>query len=242
MNNGNKRKNNQIRPIRIQRKFTKYAPGSVLISMGETKVLCSATIEESVPRFLKDSGRGWVTAEYAMLPSATHTRNHRNIMRPSGRTNEIQRLIGRSLRAIVDLELLGERSIYIDCDVIQADGGTRTASINGGMVALWDAIQNLLADQKIRVNPIRELLSAVSVGILDGEVIVDLNYEQDSTAQVDMNVVMTDSGRYVEIQGTAEGQPFSEDQAQLMLAGARTGIQAVLEQVKPLMAAKQVHA
>ncbi len=222
----NNRSAQSLRPIQIVRQYTKYAQGSVLISYGETRVLCTATIEESVPRFLKDSGQGWITAEYSLLPSATHTRSQREVTKgkPSGRTNEIQRLIGRSLRSVIDMSKLGERTLYIDTDVIQADGGTRTAAITGGMVALYDAVQVLMKRGVIKHNPIKEWLAAVSVGVVEGEIRCDLDYEEDSTAEVDMNVVMTESGRFVEVQGTAEKHPFARKELDGMLATAEGAI------------------
>ncbi|MDC0036865.1 ribonuclease PH [bacterium] len=207
------RQTGQLRPISFERNFTKHAAGSVLICFGDTKVLCTASVEEKVPRFLKDQGVGWVTAEYSMLPSSTHTRISREVSRgkPSGRTSEIQRLIGRALRSIIDFEVLGERTIYIDADVIQADGGTRTAAITGGMIALSDAIEMLLKEGTLKKNPIKEWLAAVSVGKKEGQLITDLCYEEDSEADLDMNVVMTESGKIVEIQGTAEKETFTRE-------------------------------
>ena len=201
----------QVRPIKITRHYTKHAEGSVLVEFGETKVLCNATIEESVPRFLKGQNQGWVTAEYGMLPRATNSRTQREAAKgkQTGRTMEIQRLIARSLRAMIDLKLLGEYTITLDCDVIQADGGTRTASITGASVALVDAINMMLTSGKIKQNPIKSLVAAVSVGIVNGEAVCDLEYIEDSNAETDMNVVMTDDGRIIEVQGTAEGEPFS---------------------------------
>lgn len=200
-----------LRPIRFERGFTRYAEGSVLVSFGETKVLCNATVEEKVPPFMRGEGRGWVTAEYSMLPRATQSRNARESTRGKvgGRTHEIQRLIGRSLRAVVDLDALGERTIQIDCDVLQADGGTRTASITGAYVALADAVNGLVAKGLLPASPIRESVAAVSVGIVDGLPVLDLNYDEDFHASVDMNFVITESGLFVEVQGTAEGSPFS---------------------------------
>ncbi len=232
-----KKNNNTIektRLISVQRKFTKYAPGSVLISFGDTKVLVTATIEESVPRFMKDEGRGWITAEYSMLPASSDTRVRREVAKgkPSGRTSEIQRLIGRSLRAIIDFEKLGERTIYIDADVIQADGGTRTASITGGMVALNDAINDLLAKGLIKESPIKEWVAAVSVGKCDGEFVTDLCYEEDSNADLDMNIVMTESGKFVEIQGTAEKETFSKEDLDTLLENAKNAIDHILNVVK----------
>lgn len=223
-----------LRPIQIQRNFTQYAPGSVLVTFGHTKVIVTASVEEKVPPFLRDSGTGWITAEYSMLPSATHTRSKREVNsgKPSGRTTEIQRLIGRSLRSVVDMSLLGERSITIDADVIQADGGTRTAAITGGMVALNDAINGLLANKLILKNPIREFLAAVSVGIVNGQPMLDLCYEEDSNAEVDMNVVMTESGQFVEVQGTGEKRPYTRDELDSLLELASNGIQSLIKAAK----------
>jgi len=200
-----------LRPITFERNFTRYAEGSVLVSFGETKVLCNATVEEKVPSFMRGVGRGWVTAEYAMLPRATHSRSARESTRGKvgGRTHEIQRLIGRSLRAVIDLDALGERTIQIDCDVIQADGGTRTASITGAYLALVDALHGLVAKGLLPAAPIRESVAAVSVGIVDGKPVLDLNYDEDFRAAVDMNFVITGNGLFVEVQGTAEEAPFS---------------------------------
>jgi ribonuclease PH len=216
----------QLRDIKITRHFTQHAEGSVLVEFGNTKVICTASVSESVPRFLKGKGQGWVTAEYGMLPRATNTRNDREAARgkQSGRTVEIGRLIGRSLRAAIDLNLLGEHAITIDCDVIQADGGTRTAAITGGLVALVDAIQYLLAEKKIKKDPLLHWIGAVSVGIYKGVPVLDLDYPEDSVAETDMNVVMTDAGGYIEIQGTAEGAIFGDEALMGMLALARTGI------------------
>lgn len=216
-----------LRPIKITRNFTKHAEGSVLIEFGDTKVLCTASVEESVPPFLRGKGTGWVTAEYAMLPRATHTRSPREAAKgkQTGRTLEIQRLIGRSLRAVTDLEKLGERSIYIDCDVIQADGGTRTASITGAYVALVDALTMLKAKGLLAEIPIREAVAAVSVGIVGGAALLDLNYIEDSSAEVDMNFVITSSGRFVEVQGTAEAEPFTSSEMDAMRDLAVAGVQ-----------------
>ena len=201
----------QLRPVSFVSGFTRYAEGSVLVSFGETKVLCNATVEENVPSFLRGKGKGWVTAEYSMLPRATHQRTSRESIRGKvgGRTHEIQRLIGRSLRAVIDLKALGERSIQIDCDVLQADGGTRTASITGAFIALSDAIRKLQADGLIKNSPIIDSVAAVSVGIVDGVPLLDVDYSEDSTADVDMNYVITGDGRFVEVQGTAEEVPFT---------------------------------
>ena len=216
-----------LRPIIITRNFTKHAEGSVLIEFGDTKVLCTASVEESVPPFLRGKGTGWVTAEYAMLPRATHTRSQREASKgkQTGRTLEIQRLIGRSLRAVTDLKKLGERSIYIDCDVIQADGGTRTASITGAYVALVDALTTLKAKGLLSEIPLKEAVAAVSVGIVEGEALLDLNYLEDSSAEVDMNFVITSSGRFVEVQGTAEAEPFTSAQMDAMRDLAIGGVQ-----------------
>jgi ribonuclease PH len=215
-----------LRPITITRRFTKHAEGAVLIEFGDTRVICTASVEESVPPFLKGKGTGWVTAEYAMLPRATHTRSPREAAKgkQTGRTLEIQRLIGRSLRAVTDLARLGERSIYIDCDVIQADGGTRTASITGAYVALADALAGLRDKGIIADIPLKEAVAAVSVGIIDGQPLLDLNYQEDSRAEVDMNFVMTSSGRFVEVQGTAEAEPFTIEQMDAMRDQAMAGI------------------
>ncbi|MGB9885678.1 MAG: ribonuclease PH [Moorellales bacterium] len=219
-----------LRRVEIVPHYLKYPEGSVLISAGDTRVICTATIEEKVPPFLKGEGKGWVTAEYGMLPRATQTRNPREAGRAfvSGRTQEIQRLIGRSLRAVVDLAALGERTVWMDCDVIQADGGTRTAAITGSFVALALALETLLLQGQLQRLPLRDFVAAVSVGKVDGEALLDLTFEEDSRAEVDMNVVMTGSGLLVEVQGTAEGAPFSEDELSAMLRLARSGIQDLI--------------
>ncbi len=216
-----------LRDVSITRSYTKHAEGSVLITCGDTKVICTASVEDTVPPFLRGRGTGWVTAEYAMLPRATHTRSVRESSRGkvSGRTHEIQRLIGRSLRAVTDLALLGERTIHVDCDVIQADGGTRTASITGAYVALVDAVRWLVGRDLLSSTPIREAVAAVSVGIVGGEPYLDLDYAEDSSAEVDMNFVMTSSNRFVEVQGTAEGQPFTVAEMDAMRILAMKGIQ-----------------
>ena len=217
----------QLRPIKIETNVFKHPEGSVVISFGDTRVICSATLEDSVPPFLRGSGSGWVTAEYSMLPRATNTRNRRESAKGklSGRTMEIQRLIGRSLRAVIDLEKLGERSIIVDCDVIQADGGTRTASITGGFVALRLAVNKLLASGELAEDPIKEHLAAISVGMLpDGTVVTDLDYLEDSSAAVDMNLVMTESGRFVEIQGTGEEATFNDDELNALILHGKAGI------------------
>ena len=224
------RKSNQLRPIEFIRNFTKHAAGSVLVKWGDTWVLCTASVETTVPSFLKGKGQGWVTAEYAMLPSSTGGgRKDRDIkkLKQDARSTEIQRLIGRSLRAAVDMQKLGERQITIDCDVLQADGGTRCASITGGMVALEDAIRKLLADGTLAENPIVHRVAAVSVGVCDGVPTLDLDYAHDSTAEVDLNVVMTDDGRYVELQGTAEHKPFTEESLDALRALARKGLKRI---------------
>jgi len=212
------RKDNELRPVSFHRNFTLYAEGSVLVSFGNTKVLCNASVENRVPPFMRGQGRGWVTAEYSMLPRATHSRSSREAARGKlgGRTMEIQRLIGRALRGIVDLDALGERSILIDCDVLQADGGTRTASITGAYVALVDAINKLIERGELTASPIREGISAVSVGIVDGRAVLDLPYEEDCRAETDMNFVVTESGLFIEVQGTAEAKPFSADDLNAM--------------------------
>ena len=221
----------QVRPIKITRHYTKHAEGSVLVEFGETKVLCNATVEESVPRFLKGQNQGWVTAEYGMLPRATNSRTQREAAKgkQTGRTMEIQRLIARSLRAMIDLKLLGEYTITLDCDVIQADGGTRTASITGACVALNDAINKMIADGKLKQNPIKSLVAAVSVGIVEGQAVCDLEYIEDSNADTDMNVIMTDDGRIIEVQGTAEGEPFSHDELLELLELAKNGIATIID-------------
>lgn len=215
-----------LRPLRITRGFTRHAEGSVLVEFGETRVLCTASVEEKVPPFLKGQGRGWVTAEYGMLPRATHTRGRREAAegKQSGRTQEIQRLVGRSLRAVTDLAALGERQVTLDCDVLQADGGTRCASITGAMVALADAVRFLKEKGLVTGEPLRDFVAAVSVGIVDGEPRLDLDYEEDSSGDTDMNVVMTGSGGFVEVQGTAEGEPFTREQMDRLLALAAKGI------------------
>lgn len=220
----------QVRPITLTRNFTKHAEGSVLVEFGETKVLCTATVEEGVPRFLKGKGQGWVTAEYGMLPRSTHTRNQREAAKgkQSGRTMEIQRLIARALRAAVDLAALGEYAITLDCDVIQADGGTRTASISGACVALADALNALVAKGALKANPMKGMVAAVSVGIVDGEALCDLEYVEDSAAETDMNVVMMEDGRMIEVQGTAEGEPFSHEELLSLLALAKAGIADII--------------
>ncbi len=217
---------NELRNVRLSRNFTKHAEGSVLVEFGDTKVICNASIESGVPGFLRGKGQGWITAEYGMLPRSTNTRMGREAARgkQSGRTVEIQRLIGRSLRAAVDLNVLGENTITIDCDVIQADGGTRTASITGASVALADAINSLMSSGKLKANPMKRMIASVSVGIYNGEAVLDLDYPEDSAADTDMNIIMADDGGIIEIQGTAEGEPFSEDEFAAMLTLAKKGI------------------
>ncbi len=217
----------QLRQIRFIRNYTMHAEGSVLIEFGNTKVLCTASVEDRVPGFLKGKGQGWITAEYGMLPRSTGERMGREASRgkQGGRTLEIQRLIGRSMRAAVDLTTLGERSITLDCDVIQADGGTRTASITGAFVALSDAIDKLIASGKIQSNPIKNMIASVSVGIYQGTPVLDLDYAEDSNAETDMNIVMNDAGAFIEVQGTAEGHAFNQDELNAMLGLARQGIE-----------------
>jgi ribonuclease PH len=224
------RLNDALRPIHITRHYTKHAEGSVLVEFGDTKVICTATIEESVPRFLKGQGKGWVTAEYGMLPRSTGSRMRREAAsgKQSGRTQEIQRLIGRSLRAVMDMEKLGERQILIDCDVIQADGGTRTASVTGAYVALYDAVHTLLTKGVLLESPFTEQVAAISVGMVAGQALLDLDYAEDANCETDMNVVMTASGKLIEIQGTAEGEPFSMQDMHAMLALAQQGIQQLI--------------
>ena len=228
------RQPDELRKVRITRAYTKHAEGSVLVEFGDTKVLCTASVEEKVPGFVKGQGRGWLTAEYGMLPRATNTRTEREAARgkQSGRTQEIQRLIGRSLRAVADLSMLGERTIKIDCDVIQADGGTRTASITGAYVALHDAVSFLLREGKLQASPLRDFVAAVSVGVYQGVPVLDLDYVEDSDCDTDMNVVMTGSGGFVEIQGTAEGAPFSRTEMDAMLGLAQSGIAQLVTKQK----------
>ncbi len=224
-----KRSFDQARNIKITPNISPYAEGSALIEVGGTKVICTASVEDRVPLFMRNKGTGWVTAEYAMLPRATNTRTQRESQRPSGRTQEIQRLIGRSLRAVVDLNLLGERQIYCDCDVIQADGGTRCASITGAYVALALACRKLVKQGTIKQNPIISGVAAVSVGIIEGTTVLDLAYTEDSAADVDMNIVCTGAGKFIEIQGTAEREPFSRDQMDEMLKLAEIGVNKLFE-------------
>jgi ribonuclease PH len=236
------RKNDEMRSVRITRQFITTAEGSVLIACGHTRVICTASIEERVPPFLRDQKKGWVTAEYGMIPRSTHSRSMREASsgRVGGRTHEIQRLIGRALRAVTHLELLGERTVWVDCDVIQADGGTRTAAIPGGFIALNAALQRAIRDGVIEKNPIKDYLGAVSVGIINGESRLDLCYAEDCAADVDMNVVMTGTGKIVEIQGTAEAEPFSEAHLGEMLSLAQKGIQGLVALQKEIFASDMV--
>jgi len=233
------RRPDQLRPVCIQPNFLATAEGSALIELGNTRVLCAATVEESVPSFLRGSGKGWITAEYAMLPRATITRTPREVNkgRPSGRTHEIQRLIGRSLRAVVNMEKLGERSVIVDCDVLQADGGTRTAAITGAWVAVSIAINRLVRFGTLRTSPLRDHVAATSVGIVDGVPLLDLCYEEDSKADVDMNLVMTGAGHFVEIQATAEKVAFDDQRLAALLSLARAGIGELIEVQKQVLAA-----
>ena len=228
----------QMRSVRFSRNFTMHAEGSVLVEFGDTKVICTASVEERVPPWLRDKGQGWVTAEYGMLPRATNTRGPREAAKgkQGGRTMEIQRLIGRSLRAGIDLEMLGERTITLDCDVIQADGGTRTASISGAWVALADAINGLLEKGLIPANPLKAQIASISVGIRQGTPILDLDYPEDCSAETDMNVVMNDEGHFIEVQGTAEGHPYSRDELNAMLDLADKGIREIIAAQKAALA------
>ena len=229
-----------LRPVEITRHYIKHAEGSVLIEMGDTKVICSASVEERVPGFLRNTGKGWITAEYGMLPRSTHTRSSRESStgRASGRTFEIQRLIGRSLRSVVDLTAFGERTIWIDCDVIQADGGTRTASITGAYVAMVDAFRKMVRDRQIETVPTQDSVAAVSVGKVAGQIVLDLNYEEDSKAEVDMNVVMTGRGGFVEVQGTAEAAVFSKQEMDALIRVADKGIRELTRIQKKALDAK----
>ena len=224
------RRNDELRPVKLTRNFIKTAEGSVFIEMGNTRVICTASIENKVPAFLKDQKKGWVTAEYSLLPRATHTRTVReaSVGRVSGRTHEIQRLIGRSLRSIVELEALGERTVWIDCDVIEADGGTRTAAITGAFICLWDALARAHKNGAMPKMPITDYLAAISVGLIDGEPRLDLSYAEDAGAQVDMNVVMTGDGKFVEVQGTAESAPFGRQRLEELLRLAENGIKELV--------------
>ena len=228
-----------LRPVRITRGFTRHAEGSVLIEFGDTRVLCTASVEDKVPPFLRGAGRGWLTAEYGMLPRSTHTRTDREAARgkQSGRTQEIQRLIGRSLRAVFDLERLGERTITLDCDVLQADGGTRTAAITGAFVAAHDAISGLLAAGALERTPVRDFVAAVSVGLYEGSAVLDLDYAEDSACDTDLNGVMTGAGGFVEVQGTAEGDPFTREQMDRLVDLAAGGIRRLVEAQKAALGA-----
>ncbi|MBU0650425.1 ribonuclease PH [bacterium] len=232
-----KRKFDEIRKTKIKNNYLKGPMGSVLIEVGDTKVICTCTVENRVPPFLKDKGQGWITAEYGMLPGSTHTRNKREASngKISGRTAEIQRLIGRSLRSVIDLEKLGEITLHIDCDVIQADGGTRTASITGSFVALLDALLKLKKQGQIKELPIKEYLAAVSVGIIEGKPMLDLCYEEDSSAEVDMNIIMTGKGDFVEIQGTAEKRAFSKKEMNEMMKLAEKGVKELVDMQKAVL-------
>jgi ribonuclease PH len=227
-----------MRPVNITRDFLRHAEGSVLIEVGDTRVICTASVEDRVLQFLRETGQGWVTAEYGMLPRSTRTRTPREASagRPSGRTFEIQRLIGRSLRAITDLSALGERTVWIDCDVVQADGGTRTAAISGAFIALADALHTLRQNGAIKKLPLKDFVAAISVGVVEGEVVLDLCYAEDSVAEVDMNVVMTGSGKYIEVQGTAEEKPFDRPQLDAMLQLAEGGIRELIAMQRKLLA------
>jgi ribonuclease PH len=231
------RRDDEMRPVTITRGFLKYAEGSALIEFGHTKVLCAASVEERVPQFLRDSGQGWITAEYGLLPRSTTTRTPREAVagRVSGRTAEIQRLVGRSLRGIADLRRLGERTIVIDCDVMQADGGTRAAAVTGAFVALADSVYLLKEQGKIKEDPLLDYVAAISVGTVEGGVLLDLSYAEDSIAEVDMNVVMTGAGRFVEVQGTGEESPFSKEQLDAMLALATRGIRDLIHLQRQLV-------
>ena len=231
------RKHNELRPFGFERDFTEMANGSCLVTFGKTRVLCTASVDEEVPRWLRDTGKGWVTAEYSMLPGSSPERVRR---KNSGRSQEIQRLIGRSLRAAVDLSAIPERQVTVDCDVIQADGGTRTASICGGFIALHDAFTRMIAAGQMADHPITEELAAVSVGVVDGEVWLDLPYVEDSTAEVDLNVVMTSSGKFVEVQGTAEDGPFERKSLEEMLDAAEVGIKEITEAQRNLLSSPPV--
>ncbi len=233
----NNRKYNEIRPMKIIRNYIKYAEGSTLIKMGDTKIICTASVEDKVPLFLRGRKSGWISAEYSMIPRANQIRNIRDSVKGkiSGRSSEIQRLIGRSLRSVVDLMELGERTIWIDCDVVQADGGTRTSAIVGSFIALFDALTYLKAEGQIDDIPIKDYVGAISAGIVDGEMLLDLNFEEDSHAQVDLNMVMTEKGEIIEIQGTAEGKPYSKRNLKELIKLAETGIKQIIEEEKKIL-------
>lgn len=232
------RSNDELRPVSFERDYTEMTPGSCLVSFGATKVLCTASIADDVPRWMRGKGTGWVTAEYSMLPGSSPERVRREVKsgKPSGRTQEIQRLIGRSLRAVCDMKLLGEREVTVDCDVLQADGGTRTASICGGYVALHDALTRLVQAGQLQTNPLTAFCGAISVGVVGGQPVLDLPYVEDSTADTDMNVVMTSEGGFVEVQGTAEGNPFSRDELDSLLALAQKGIGEIFDMQRAVVA------
>ncbi|MDN5351095.1 MAG: ribonuclease [Clostridiales bacterium] len=232
---GDGRKKDELRPLCITRNYLKHPQGSVLIEMGDTKVICTAMVEEKVPAFLKGAGQGWVTAEYSMLPGSTQQRKTRSTKGPDGRSQEIQRLIGRSLRSVVDLNALGERTIWIDCDVIQADGGTRTASITGAYVALEDAVQTLIKSGVLSASPIQSPVAAVSVGVVGNEMMLDLCYAEDSVAEVDFNLVMTGEGAFIELQGTGEQHPFSREQLDTLIALGSKGIYELIDYQKSVL-------
>jgi ribonuclease PH len=233
----NNRKYNELRPMRITRNYIKYAEGSTLMEMGGTKIICTASVEDKVPLFLRGKKSGWISAEYSMIPRANQIRNIRDSVKGkiSARSSEIQRLIGRSLRSVVDVRELGERTIWIDCDVVQADGGTRTSAIIGSFVALFDALTYLKAEGHLEVIPIKDYIGAISAGIVDGEMLLDLNFEEDSHAQVDLNMVMTEKGEVIEIQGTAEGKPFSKRNLQELIQLAEMGIKQIIEEEKNIL-------
>ncbi len=232
----NNRRYDEIRPINITRDYIKYAEGSTLMQMGDTKIICTASVEDKVPLFLRGTKQGWISAEYAMIPRANQIRNVRDSIKGkiSGRSSEIQRLIGRSLRAVINLNELGERTIWIDCDVIQADGGTRTAAIVGSFIALYDALNYLNAEGQLDNIPIKDYVGAISAGIVDGEMILDLNFEEDSRAQVDLNMAMTEKGEIIEIQGTAEGRPFSKRNLKELIKLAEIGIKKIIKKEKEI--------
>ncbi len=232
------RQNNEIRKIEFIPHFNPYAEGSCLVKYGNTHVVCTASVDEKLPAWLKGQNKGWITAEYAMLPRSTQVRVPRESKKPSGRTQEIQRLIGRSLRSVVDLEAMKDFSICVDCDVLQADGGTRVASISGSFIALYIALQKLVDEKRLKINPIKEFVAAVSCDIYNGEAVIDVDYEEDSNSQVDMNFVMTESGKIVEIQGTAEGEPFEESQFNELLALGKQGIAQIIELQKRALGVK----
>jgi ribonuclease PH len=229
------RQPDQLRPVTMERGFAKFAEGSCLIKIGDTHMLVTATVEERVPPFMKGKGSGWVTAEYSMLPRSGRQRNQRDLMKPNGRSMEIQRLIGRAMRSVFDLEAMGERTITLDCDALRADGGTRCAAITAAYVASYDAVQYMLRQRMVKRNPLREAVAAISVGLKGGQELLDLNYDEDSTAHTDMNIVMTESGRFVEIQGTAEQEPFAIDTLGRMLKLAQKGVNELIAEQKRVL-------